>query len=146
MNETMEAKCTGLGLWWSMVGKWQTLMVVITLAIFFTILQIIGGEMGKVIFAVATTTFVIALITPALSAIVAALSATSVAIFTIIIPAVIATIFAVITVFVAIAVVFTLAYDEDKNINISKKTLQFSYVAEFVVILLPILGTILNWW
>ena len=94
----MEEK-NDLKIWWSILGKWQVLAVVIALAVFYITRHIRGDYV-------------------ALAA--AALAATAVA--------------------SVASVVVTEVF------KISKKIVYLSCTAEFVVILLPILGTVHGWW
>lgn len=85
---------TGLGLWWSKLGKSQALVTVITLAMFFIIYFTCDCDKE--------------------------------------------------TAAVAVAVAFVVIVAIAEEIHLSKKTVIFSYAAEFIVILVPMLITILR--
>ena len=83
---------TGLGLWWSKLGKSQALVTVITLAMFFIIYFTCDCDKETA----------------------------------------------------AVAVAFVVIVAIAEEIHLSKKTVIFSYAAEFIVILVPMLITILR--
>ena len=95
---------TGLGLWWSKLGKSQALVTVITLAMFFIIYLTCDCDKETAVVVV----------------VVAASAASAAA---------------------AASVVASVVAEE---IHLSKKTVIFSYAAEFIVILVPMLITILR--
>ena len=97
---------TGLGLWWSKLGKSQALVTVITLAMFFIIYLTCDCDKE--------TAVVVVVVVVAASAASAAAAA---------------------------SVVASVVAEE---IHLSKKTVIFSYAAEFIVILVPMLITILR--
>ena len=111
---------TGLGLWWSKLGKSQALVTVITLAMFFIIYFTCDcdKETAVVVAAVAIASVFVAVV-----AIAFAFAAVAIA-------------------FAAAFVAFAAVVAEE--IHLSKKTVIFSYAAEFIVILVPMLITILR--
>jgi hypothetical protein len=107
---------TGLGLWWSKVGKWQIIATLVTLAVFYVTLYFTGNVKVATLAAatfVAVAAFAIALAAATLAA-AAALTAVA------------------------------LTADEAVKENISKKAIWFSYAAEFIIIFVPMLITILH--
>jgi len=104
---------TGLGLWWSKLGKSQALVTVITLAMFFIIYFTCDCDKETAAAASAAASVVV----------VVAIAVVAVAIA---------------SAFVAFAAVVA------EEIHLSKKTVIFSYAAEFIVILVPMLITILR--
>jgi len=95
---------TGLGLWWSKLGKSQALVTVITLAMFFIIYLTCDCDKETAVVVV----------------VVAASAASAAA---------------------AASVVASVVAEE---IHLSKKTVILTYAAEFIVILVPMLITILR--
>lgn len=98
-------------LWWSRIGKWQALMVVVTLAVFFATLGITGDK-ATAAFAAAFVTFAAAIVAAAIAAFAAA--------------ALVAAAIAV----VAVAIV-------NETPRVGKKVVWLSYMGELLLILLP---------
>ena len=106
--------------WWQDIGRWQFVMIVITLATFFITLHFTGDTekaalATALVTAVTLATALVTLATAVAAALVAALVALG-------------------------GVVFA---GEGK---VSKKTIFLAFVVQFIVILLPMLGIILHWW
>ncbi|MFH0891236.1 MAG: hypothetical protein V1867_00480 [Candidatus Falkowbacteria bacterium] len=134
MEEIMEEKSV-LKTWWSVLGKWQLLAVVITLAVFCIARHITGDNNISAFVAVvfvAFATFAASLTTFAAAFVAVVFAITS------------GTTFAAALLVAAFIVAAALIITED--LKISKKTVYLSCVAEFAVILLPILGTVQGWW
>ena len=110
---------TGLGLWWSKVGKWQALATLVTLATFFITLYITGN---KVIATYAA--FVVAFATAVFAT---AAFATAALAF-------------VVVAFAFVVVAFAAGKEVKRG---SKKATWFSYVAHFIITFALMLITIL---
>ena len=111
---------TGLGLWWSKVGKWQALATLVTLATFFITLYITGN---KVIATYAAFVVAYAFVATA----VAYAFATAALAF-------------VVVAFAFVVVAFAAGKEVKRG---SKKATWFSYVAHFIITFALMLITIL---
>ncbi|OGF36892.1 hypothetical protein A2468_07980 [Candidatus Falkowbacteria bacterium RIFOXYC2_FULL_46_15] len=121
--------------WWSVLGKWQVLTIFAVLAVFFITRHITGDNRTAAFTAVVFAGFI---------AFVASLTVFAVAATAVAFAVASGTTF-VTTLFVAAflaAAVFVITED----LKIGKKTVYLSCAAEFVVILLPIFGTVQGWW
>jgi len=138
----MEEK-NDLKTWWSALGKWQVLITILVLAVFFITRHITGDNN----IAAAVVAF-----TAAAAAFAAAFAATAAtAIATVAALVVFATVitfatFAAAIILAVFAAVIALVFATAENQRINKKMVYLSCAAEFVVILLPILGTVRGWW
>lgn len=116
-------------LWWSALGKWQALTVGITLVVFFVTLGITGDKPIAAITVVTTAIAAAAFVAVFIPAFATAVIATFVAV------AAVATVFA----FAAFAgVAFVTAFTE-KAPGVGRKAIWFSYMGEFLLVLLPML-------
>lgn len=122
-----------LKIWWKKVGIWQTGMALVTLAVFFIILCIIGDSKEAAPIAVGLTT-AFAGVAFASVAISAALT-TSPAAFTVASAALVALAAAFIAISAALTTFAFVAYEG--HMGIRKKAVWLSSAAEFVVIFIP---------
>lgn len=121
---------SAVSLWWSKIGRWQMMVVIVTLAAYFITLFFTGNtQIAAVIAFVAA--FVAAFVIAAVIAFVA--DTTFIVAFVVVIAAVIAAAAAFIIGFVVAL----------EGTGIGKKTIWFSYVVEFFIILIPMLISIL---
>lgn len=145
MEALLEAVSSPTRLWWSKMGKWQALMVVATLATFFVTLGITGNTKDAVVVAFAATfAFAVFAVFAAFASVATAVTAvTGVVATSLVVIVALAAVVVIVATFVVVfaGVVAFLVVDEVPGV--SKKAIRFSYAAEFLVIILPMLGTIL---
>ena len=144
--------------WWQDIGSWQLVMIVITLATFFITLHFTGDTekaalatalVTAVTLATALVTLATALVTlatavaAALVAVAAVAAAAGVA-ATALVAGVAAAGVAAAALVAALVALGGVVFAGEGKVN--KKTIYLSFVVQFIVILLPMLGIILHWW
>ena len=135
---------TGLGLWWSKVGKWQALATLVTLATFFITLYITGNKVIAtyaafvVAYAFVATAVAYAFVATAVVTFAAAVAFATAAFAT-------AALATAALAFVVVAFAFVVvAFAAGKEVKRgSKKATWFSYVAHFIITFALMLITIL---